>query len=102
MAGGAGQHPPQEWRQTVRDALLKKTLPSFPQMFEKKVGEMNVVDWSMTISVVSWLTEVYPKKTVRLATALSEGKASKEAFEAVFERPLADVEKEWQKWARAH
>jgi len=102
VAGGAGQHPPQEWRQTVREALLKKTIPSFPQMFEKKVGDMNVVDWSMTISVVSWLTEAYPKKTVRLVTALHEGMASKDAFEQVFEKPLAQVEKEWQKWAKTH
>jgi hypothetical protein len=100
VAGGPGQRPPHEWRQTVREAILKKTIPSFEKLFALKVGEMGVVEWSMSISVVAWLTDRFPRKAVRLVKAVKEGKASKEAFEAVFETDVATIEKEWQRWAR--
>jgi len=102
VGGGNQPRPPHEWRQTVRDALRRKKLPSFERLFELAIGDMGVVEWSMSISVVSWLVEKFPNKTVRLVDAIKEGRASKAAFEAVFEVELAVVEKAWQRWARTH
>jgi len=102
VAGGHGKRPPHEWRRTVRDAIRKKRIPPFEKLFELKVGEMGIVEWSMSISLVSWLVERFPNKAARLVDALKAGKSSKEAFEAAFERDLAAIEKAWQRWARTH
>jgi hypothetical protein len=102
VAGGPGQHAPHEWRKTVRDALLKRTITPFPKLFEKKVGEMSVVDWSMAVSLASWLADANPKRMVKLMDEIRGGKASKEALEAAFEKPLPQIEREWQGWARTH
>ena len=102
VAGGPGQRAPHEWRKTVRDAIVRRTIPSFPKLFEKKVGEMSVVDWSMSVSVVTWLAETQPRKMVKLMDEIKKGKDSREALEAALEKPVAEIEKDWQKWARTH
>jgi len=102
VGGGARPRPPHEWRQTVRDAIRRRKIPSFETLFGLKVGDMGVVEWSMSISVVSWLLETCPDKAKGLVDALKEGKSSKAAFEAALQRGLPEIEKAWQRWAIAH
>ncbi len=100
-AGGGAKRQPHQWRRTVRDAIRAKTLSSWEKLFGLKVGQMSAVEWAMSISIVDWMVTKFPRKTVRLVDAMRDGTASKEAFEEVFGRDLAAIEKAWQKWARA-
>ena len=101
VAGGHEKRQPHQWRRTVRDAIRKKTIPTFERLFAyANVGEMGVVEWSMSISLVDWLVTKFPRKTVRLVNAIKDGTASKEAFEEVFGAELVRIEKAWQQWAR--
>jgi hypothetical protein len=102
VAGGPGERKPQEWRQTVRDAIRRKTIPTLEKFFSLKVGEMGVVEWATSISVVSWLLEQFPDKVVGVVDALKEGKGSKDALEGVLGKDLATLEKAWQRWAMTH
>lgn len=101
VAGGHEKRQPHQWRRTVRDAIRNKTIPTFDRLFAyANVGEMGVVEWSMSISIVDWLVTKFARKTGRLVDAIKDGTASKEAFQKVFEADIVKIETAWQKWAR--
>ena len=101
VAGGHQERKPHEWRQIVRDAIRKKTIPTFDRLFAyENVGEMGSVEWAMSISIVDWLVTKFPNKTKRLVDAVKDGTASRGAFEEVFGSDLPKIEKSWQRWAR--
>ena len=102
VAGGHQARKAHEWKTTVRDALRKKAAPAWEKLFGMNVGAMDIVQWSTSISIVAWMVEKFPNKTVRFVDALRAGKSSKEAFEHVFERELPVIEKAWQKWAKRY
>ena len=88
-------------RQIVRDAIRKKTIPTFDRLFAyENVGEMGSVEWAMSISIVDWLVTKFPNKAKRLVDAVKDGTASRGAFEEVFGADLPKIEKSWQRWAR--
>jgi hypothetical protein len=80
----------------VRDAIRTRKAPPLERLFGMKLGEMGALEWAMCVSLVSWLVDRYPERTVKIVDAFKAGTGSKEALEAAFDSPLAKIEKAWK------